>query len=187
MAEALKPQYMIGCKRPTSHAGFLPVFNQPNVTLVDTQGKGIDEITAKGVRFAGVEYELDVLILATGGCHPGRLQDPIGLPKVLLPARPLAFSLACVTPCFSSVLPKFCCASVSSALRLRLRVRPCCRCRLLLVAVGCCCCRAQVLRSSRLASGMRSKAAGASICERSTLTVSAPFLECTRVASQTCS
>jgi cation diffusion facilitator CzcD-associated flavoprotein CzcO len=69
VAEALKPQYMIGCKRPTSHAGFLPVFNQPNVTLVDTQGKGIDEITAKGVRFAGVEYELDVLILATGGCH----------------------------------------------------------------------------------------------------------------------
>ena len=31
VAEALKPQYMIGCKRPTSHAGFLPVFNQPNV------------------------------------------------------------------------------------------------------------------------------------------------------------
>jgi cation diffusion facilitator CzcD-associated flavoprotein CzcO len=96
VAEALKPQYMIGCKRPTSHAGFLPVFNQPNVTLVDTQGKGIDEITAKGVRFAGVEYELDVLILATGGCHPGRLQDPIGLPKVLLPARALSCLLACL-------------------------------------------------------------------------------------------
>ena len=137
MAEALKPQYMIGCKRPTSHAGFLPVFNQPNVTLVDTQGKGIDEITAKGVRFAGVEYELDVLILATGGCHPGRLQDPIGSPKVLLPARALSCLLACLrNAVFLVGQPKFCCAPVSSALRLRLRVRPCCRCRLLLVAAA---------------------------------------------------
>eukprot|EP01046_Picozoa_sp_COSAG06_P042730 COSAG06_NODE_5485_length_3448_cov_2.182741_3_plen_106_part_00 len=95
MAEALKPQYMIGCKRPTSHAGFLPVFNQPNVTLVDTQGKGIDEITAKGVRFAGVEYELDVLILATGGCHPGPPAGSHWLAKGSATCSPARF-LACL-------------------------------------------------------------------------------------------
>jgi cyclohexanone monooxygenase len=65
-AEALKPQYMIGCKRPTSHAGFLPVFNQPNVSLVDTQGKGIDAINEGGILSGGVQYDLDVLIMATG-------------------------------------------------------------------------------------------------------------------------
>lgn len=66
VAEALKPQYMIGCKRPTSHAGFLPVFNQDNVTLVDTRGQGVDNISKNGIMFDGHEYELDVLIMATG-------------------------------------------------------------------------------------------------------------------------
>ena len=46
--------------------GFLPVFNQPNVTLVDTRGQGIDRVSEKGVVFDGQEYELDILIMATG-------------------------------------------------------------------------------------------------------------------------
>ncbi|MEM7078219.1 MAG: NAD(P)/FAD-dependent oxidoreductase [Pseudomonadota bacterium] len=65
-ADALKPWYMFMCKRPCFHNEYLPSFNQPNVTLVDTAGKGITEIDAQGPVFEGHSYELDVLIYATG-------------------------------------------------------------------------------------------------------------------------
>src|SRR3954468_21915657 len=65
-ADALKPWYMFMCKRPCFHNEYLPSFNRPNVHLVDTHGKGITSIGPKGPRFEGVEYELDLLIYATG-------------------------------------------------------------------------------------------------------------------------
>ena len=65
-AEALKPYYRQFCKRPCFHDEYLPTFNRPNVTLVDTRGQGVDGITEKGVVFDGVEYEVDCLIFATG-------------------------------------------------------------------------------------------------------------------------
>src|SRR3984893_15880687 len=65
-ADALKPWYMLLCKRPCFHNDYLPTFNRPNVHLVDTHGKGITEITEKGPVFEGRQYELDVLIYATG-------------------------------------------------------------------------------------------------------------------------
>ncbi len=65
-AEALKPWYMLMCKRPCFHNDYLPTFNRPNVHLVDTRGKGITEITEKGPVFEGKVYEVDVLIYATG-------------------------------------------------------------------------------------------------------------------------
>ena len=65
-ADALKPWYMLLCKRPCFHNDYLPTFNRPNVHLVDTHGKGITEITEKGPVFEGMQYELDVLIYATG-------------------------------------------------------------------------------------------------------------------------
>jgi cyclohexanone monooxygenase len=65
-AEALKPYYNQFCKRPCFHDEYLATFNRPNVTLVDTQGLGVQEITEKGVVVDGVEYELDCLIFATG-------------------------------------------------------------------------------------------------------------------------
>jgi len=65
-AEALKPYYRQFCKRPCFHDEYLDTFNRPNVTLVDTAGKGVERITPKGVVVAGVEYELDCLIFATG-------------------------------------------------------------------------------------------------------------------------
>lgn len=65
-ADALKPWYMFMCKRPCFHDEYLPTFNRPNVHLVDTHGKGITEITAKGPVFEGKQYELDLLIYATG-------------------------------------------------------------------------------------------------------------------------
>ena len=65
-AEALKPWYMLLCKRPCFHNDCLPTFNRPNVHLVDTRGKGITEITEMGPVFDGKQYELDVLMYATG-------------------------------------------------------------------------------------------------------------------------
>lgn len=65
-AELLKPWYGQNCKRPCFHDEYLPAFNQPNVTLVDTDGKGVDHITARGPVVAGVEYEVDCLIYASG-------------------------------------------------------------------------------------------------------------------------
>jgi cyclohexanone monooxygenase len=65
-AESLKPWYMFMCKRPCFDNDYLPTFNRPSVHLVDTHGKGITEITEKGPLFEGKQYELDVLIYATG-------------------------------------------------------------------------------------------------------------------------
>jgi cation diffusion facilitator CzcD-associated flavoprotein CzcO len=65
-AEALKPWYRQFCKRPTFNDEYLPAFNRPNVTLVDTQGRGVERITEKGLVFDGVEYEVDCIIFATG-------------------------------------------------------------------------------------------------------------------------
>ncbi|MFT7647836.1 MAG: cation diffusion facilitator CzcD-associated flavoprotein CzcO [Candidatus Poriferisodalaceae bacterium] len=65
-AQALKPWYMIMCKRPCFHNDYLPTFNLPSVTLVDTQGKGVTEINEKGPVFDGEQYEVDIIIYATG-------------------------------------------------------------------------------------------------------------------------
>ena len=65
-AEALKPYYRQFCKRPCFHDEYLATFNRPNVTLVDTQGRGVERITERGIVANGVEYELDCIIFATG-------------------------------------------------------------------------------------------------------------------------
>jgi cation diffusion facilitator CzcD-associated flavoprotein CzcO len=65
-AEALKPWYRQFCKRPTFNDEYLPAFNRPNVTLIDTLGRGVDRLTEKGLMFDGVEYEVDCIIFATG-------------------------------------------------------------------------------------------------------------------------
>ena len=65
-AEALKPYYPYGCKRPTFHDGYLPTFNLAHVHLVDTAPSGVRQIDEGGVVHDGVHYPLDVLIYATG-------------------------------------------------------------------------------------------------------------------------
>ena len=65
-AEALKPYYAYGCKRPTFHDEYLPTFNLPHVKLIDTAPLGVTRINAQGVVHNGVEYPVDVLIYATG-------------------------------------------------------------------------------------------------------------------------
>ncbi len=65
-AEALKPWYRQFCKRPCFHDEYLDTYNRPNVTLVDTDGKGVERLTPHGVVAAGREYRVDCLIFATG-------------------------------------------------------------------------------------------------------------------------
>jgi len=65
-ADALKPWYRQFCKRPCFHDEYLQTFNRSNVTLVDTQGRGVERITETGVVANGVEYEVDCIIYATG-------------------------------------------------------------------------------------------------------------------------
>jgi cyclohexanone monooxygenase len=65
-AEALKPWYRRFCKRPCFHDEYLHTFNIPNVTLVDTNGKGIERVTERGIVVNGQEYELDCIIYSTG-------------------------------------------------------------------------------------------------------------------------
>ena len=65
-AEALKPWYPYGCKRPTFHDEYLPSFNLPHVHLVDCAPTGVRRITPRGVHHASTEYDLDVIIFATG-------------------------------------------------------------------------------------------------------------------------
>lgn len=65
-AQKLKAWYRQLCKRPCFHDAYLQAFNEPSTKLVDTDGKGVQEITEKGVVVAGVEYPVDCIIYATG-------------------------------------------------------------------------------------------------------------------------
>jgi len=65
-AEGLKAWYRQLCKRPCFHDEYLQSFNRPNTHLVDTEGKGVERITEKGVVVGGKEYELDCIIYASG-------------------------------------------------------------------------------------------------------------------------
>ena len=65
-AEKLKAWYRQLCKRPCFHDAYLQAFNTPGVTLVDTDGKGVERITEKGFVVAGREYEVDCIIYASG-------------------------------------------------------------------------------------------------------------------------
>ncbi|MFP3906997.1 MAG: flavin-containing monooxygenase [Acidimicrobiales bacterium] len=65
-AQALKAWYRQLCKRPCFHDEYLAAYNEPGVRLVDTDGKGVDCITERGVVAAGHEYELDCIIYASG-------------------------------------------------------------------------------------------------------------------------
>jgi cyclohexanone monooxygenase len=65
-AQALTPWYNYLCKRPLFSDDFLQVFNRDNVTLVDTDGRGVDAITPSGVVVNGREYAVECIIFATG-------------------------------------------------------------------------------------------------------------------------
>jgi cation diffusion facilitator CzcD-associated flavoprotein CzcO len=67
VAERLSPRgYPIGCKRPVLDVEYFDTFNRDNVTLVDLRRGPIKEITPKGIRTEQGDFELDVIIFATG-------------------------------------------------------------------------------------------------------------------------
>jgi cyclohexanone monooxygenase len=53
VAEALKPYYRLFCKRPCFHDDYLATFNRDHVTLVDTDGRGVDRVSERGVVAGG--------------------------------------------------------------------------------------------------------------------------------------
>ncbi|MGW4125846.1 flavin-containing monooxygenase [Nocardia sp. NPDC004711] len=65
-AAALEPWYRWWCKRPGWHDDYLEAFNRENVTLVDTNGHGIERFTRTGVVTDGKKYGVDCLVMATG-------------------------------------------------------------------------------------------------------------------------
>ena len=67
VAEMLVPKdHMFGSKRLPCESGYYEVYNQDNVSLVDVKRAPIQRITSKGVLTSESEYEVDVLIFATG-------------------------------------------------------------------------------------------------------------------------
>ncbi|MBV1904835.1 MAG: NAD(P)/FAD-dependent oxidoreductase [Pseudomonadales bacterium] len=61
-----EPPHPFGCKRPSLEQAYYEVFSQDNVELVNTKASPIEEITPTGVRTKDGEFDLDILILATG-------------------------------------------------------------------------------------------------------------------------
>ena len=66
-AEALKPYYRHSASARASTTSTCETFNRDNVTLVDTDGQGVERITAQRRRGRrSVEYEVDCIIYASG-------------------------------------------------------------------------------------------------------------------------
>ncbi|KAH8767267.1 hypothetical protein F5883DRAFT_670561 [Diaporthe sp. PMI_573] len=85
VADKLKPWYGGWCKRPAFHDDYLDTFNRENVTLVDTNGRGIDRYSENGLVANGEEYEVDLIVFATGftvagtkgGCPSQQTRAPV--------------------------------------------------------------------------------------------------------------
>lgn len=65
-AQALKPYYNYMCKRPCFHDSYLQTFNRPNVSLIDTKGKGIDAIEGDRIIVGDEAYQVDLIVYGTG-------------------------------------------------------------------------------------------------------------------------
>ena len=66
VAELLAPKNTIGCKRLCVDIGYYETFNRQNVSLIDLSTGAIEEITPRGLRAGGVDYEVDAIVFATG-------------------------------------------------------------------------------------------------------------------------
>jgi len=68
VANKLIPKgYAYGTKRQPLDTNYYETFNKDNVLLVDANIDGnIEEITEKGIRAGGKEYEFDIIVFATG-------------------------------------------------------------------------------------------------------------------------
>lgn len=66
VAELLKPTYYYAAKRPVLDTNYYETYNRENVTLVDVKSAPIAEITPRGLKTTEAEYELDIIVFATG-------------------------------------------------------------------------------------------------------------------------
>jgi cyclohexanone monooxygenase len=66
VAALLSPDTVIGCKRLCVDTGYFDTFNKDHVHLVDIRKSPISRITAKGVQTVDEEYDVDIIVFATG-------------------------------------------------------------------------------------------------------------------------
>ncbi len=67
VAEKLLPtDHPYGSKRPPIDTDYFESFNRDNVTLVDVRESPITEITPTGIRTSAGEYDVDIIVFATG-------------------------------------------------------------------------------------------------------------------------
>jgi len=66
MLAPTEPPHPFGTKRPSLEQNFFDIFNQPNVKLVDLRQTPIERVTRSGIRTTKSEFDLDVIVLATG-------------------------------------------------------------------------------------------------------------------------
>jgi cyclohexanone monooxygenase len=67
VAEKLVPvDHPFTSKRPLIDTNYFDTYNRENVTLVDIRHAPIEEITPTGIRTEDGEYELDIIVFATG-------------------------------------------------------------------------------------------------------------------------
>ncbi len=66
VAARMTPWYNYLCKRPLFSDDFLEALNETNVTVVDTDGKGVTRIDETSVHANGTDFEIDCIIFATG-------------------------------------------------------------------------------------------------------------------------
>lgn len=82
-AELLKPCFRFNCRRPLSNNDYFPVFNQPNVALLDVSAtRGVEAITETGFFANGQHYEADCIIGASGFEVASELERRWGIPVI---------------------------------------------------------------------------------------------------------
>jgi cation diffusion facilitator CzcD-associated flavoprotein CzcO len=66
-AELLCPKdHPFGSKRPPIDTDYFETYNRDNVTLVDIRANPIEEVTPAGIRTGDAQFDLDVIVFATG-------------------------------------------------------------------------------------------------------------------------
>lgn len=66
LADRLTPTDPFGGKRPPLEHGYYASFNRDNVTLIDLKDTPIEALTPTGLRTSDDEYDVDIIVLATG-------------------------------------------------------------------------------------------------------------------------
>ncbi|CAH0295601.1 NAD(P)/FAD-dependent oxidoreductase [Roseomonas sp. CECT 9278] len=67
VAEMLIPRnHGFGTRRVPLETRYYEVYNQPNVLLVDSRATPIERITATGIKTSAADYDVDIIVYATG-------------------------------------------------------------------------------------------------------------------------